>query len=236
LVPGARYTLTSSRGRATVRSRARRTGSAPFAAFARGIAGGDTLTLRNSAGRTLTTLHVAHLRVHLDGASTVIAGGRCEPGQFYGAIVTKPPLGSGIGAPGVAGTGRICPLSGHAAGLPSANVFQLDDRSGGQTRTELPSILGTAPVPNATLYGPFVAVAQAGLPGPHNTTIGVRSPIAVSIVRAGSRRVAFHAGNVDTASGVPVRGLARGTYTATWVVRDANGDTRTIHTRFVQEG
>jgi hypothetical protein len=238
LVPHARYTLTRSRGRASVRSRARRGGSARFAPFRRhsGIRGGDTLTLRNSAGRALTRLHVAHLRVRLDGSSTVIAGGRCEPGEFYGTAVSGPPLGPAIGAQGVAGTGTICPLNARAAGLQTANILQTDDRSGGQTRTEVPAIIGTAPVQNATLYGSFVALAQAGLPGPHSTTIGVQAPITVSIVRVGSTHVVFHAGNVGTASGATVSGLDRGTYTATWVLRDANGDTRTIHTRFIQAG
>ena len=166
----------------------------------------------------------------------MIAGGRCEPGEFYGIAVSSPPLGPAIGAQGVAGTGTICPLSGHAAGLPTAHMLQIDDRSGGQTRTEVPAIIGTAPVQNATLYGSFVALAQAGLPGPHNTTIGVQAPIAVSIMRAGSTQVVFRAGNVGTASGATVTGLVRGTYTATWVLRDANGDTRTIHTRFIQAG
>ncbi len=238
LVPGARYALTRARGRATVRVRARAGGDARFATFERGsgIRGGDSLTLRNSARRTLSTLHVAHLRVQLTGSATVVTGGRCEPGEFYGAVVSTPPLGPSIGAPGVAGAGRICPLSGHAAGLPTANILQVDDRSGGQTRTELPSILGTAPVQNATLYGPFVALAQAGLPGPHNTSVAVRAPISLSIVRSGSSHPVFRSANVDTPGGTAVRGLRLGTYTATWVLRDANGDTRTIHTRFVEAG
>jgi len=237
LVPGARYALSRRRGRAGARARARAGGTAAFPAFAHGagVIGGDTLTLRNQAGRTLTTLHVAHLRVHLDGASTVIASGLCEPGEFYGGIVRTPPVGVGIGTPGVAGDGRICPLNGSARGLPTANIMQVDDRSGGETRTELPAILGTAPVQNATLYGTFVALAQAGLPGPHSTTVRTHTPVAVTITRAGSRRVAFHAGNVDTAAGAVVRGLAPGAYTATWVLSDANRDTRTIQTRFVQE-
>jgi hypothetical protein len=237
LVPGARYALSRRRGRGSARARARAGGTAAFPAFAHGsgIIGGDTLTLRNRAGRTLTTLHVAHLTAHLDGVSTVIASGRCEPGEFYGAVVRTPPLGAGIGNAGVAGDGRICPLSGRAHGLSTANIMQVDDRSGGETRTELPAILGTAPVQNATLYGPFVALAQAGLPGPHGTTVATHGRIAVTITRAGSRRAAFHAGNVDTSAGAVVRGLAPGAYTATWVLSDANRDTRTTQTRFVQE-
>jgi hypothetical protein len=32
-----------------------------------------------------------------------------------------------------------------------------------------------------------------------------------------------------------VSGLAKGVYVARWVVTDANGDTRTVKTRFVQQ-
>jgi hypothetical protein len=238
LVPSARYTLARTRARGVVQARALQSGTTVFPGFAgrTGITGGDTLTLVNAAGRPLTSLHVSHLRVHLDGASTAISTGVCEAGQFFGGVVNTPPLGAGIGIPGVAGAGRICPMSGRAAGLPTRNILQIDDRSGGSTRTEVPSILGTAPVQNATLYGPFVAVVQAGLAGPHNSTIATRVPVSLAITRAGSRRVVFHARDVDTPGGTVVRGLARGTYFATWVLRDANSDTRTIHTRFVNAG
>ena len=60
--------------------------------------------------------------------------------------------------------------------------------------------------------------------------------MALTITRAGSLRPVFHAANVDTASGVAVSALAPGPYLANWVLRDANGDTRTVTTRFVDEG
>jgi hypothetical protein len=46
----------------------------------------------------------------------------------------------------------------------------------------------------------------------------------------------FHAANVDTASGVAVPALSTGAYGARWVVTDANGDTRTVQTRFFEVG
>jgi hypothetical protein len=237
LVTGARYTLVRSRRGATIRALARRGGVIEFPRFHQGgITGGDALTLRNRSGRALSTLHVAHLRVNLTGNATVITSGTCEPGDYYGSELTTPPLGPGIGAPGVAGDGTICPLSGGARRLSTTHILQLDDRSAGATRTEVPTIEGTAPVQNATLYGPFVALAEAGLPGPHNTVIPTRARIAVTITQAGSHHAAFHAANVDTAGGARVSGLAPGSYGAEWVLTDANGDTRTVHTKFVEAG
>jgi hypothetical protein len=46
----------------------------------------------------------------------------------------------------------------------------------------------------------------------------------------------FDAANVGTARGVSVGDLPTGAYVARWVLRDVNGDTRTIRTHFVQEG
>jgi hypothetical protein len=48
-------------------------------------------------------------------------------------------------------------------------------------------------------------------------------------------RAAFHAANVDTARGAVVRDLPPGSYVATWVLIDANRDTRTLRTQFVDE-
>jgi len=40
---------------------------------------------------------------------------------------------------------------------------------------------------------------------------------------------------VDTRKGVQVPALVPGRYTATWVITDANGDTRTLTTRLVEQ-
>ena len=176
------------------------------------------LTLRNRSRRVLTTLHVAHLRVDLQGTQTTIVSGRCEPGNYYGPPLSSPPISAGIGIPGAAGSGRVCPLSGQASGLPTAQIIQVDDRSGGQTRTEVPMIQSTAPVQDATLYGRFVALAQTGLPGPNGSIFATGAPVALTITRAASRRPVFHATNVDTAAGVAVHHLPRGSYRATWVL------------------
>jgi hypothetical protein len=199
-----------------------------------GVRGGQTVTLINAAGRRLTTLHVAHLRVDLIGRQTVIASGSCQPGEFYGAPLSRAPTASSVGI-GPGGGGTACPDDGRAAALSTADIAQTDDRSGGQTVTQVPSIASTAPGQDDTLYGRFIASAQSSLPGAHGSSAAAGTPIALSVRPAGSRRRVFHAANVDTPHGVPVPALAAGTYTATWVLHDANGDTRTVSTRFTEQ-
>ena len=101
--------------------------------------------------------------------------------------------------------------------------------------TQVPQIESTAPIQDETLYGSFVASAQSGLPGPHGAISARGVPVGLTITAAGSRRRVFHAANVDTPRGVDVPALAPGPYVATWVLRDAAGDTRTVTTRFVDE-
>lgn len=227
LVPGARYTLAR---------RSARAGAAGII-YVRGLRlrGGEALTLTNRAGRRLTTLHVAHLRVDIIGNQTRIASGTCQPGDYYGAPVTRPPTSRAVGTPGVGGLGRVCPASGRAQGLPTRDVAQTDDFSAGQTVTQVPLIKGTAPLNDETLYGGFVASAQSGLPGAGGSVGATGVPIALTITRAASGRRVFYAPNVDTARGISVSALTPGQYAAKWVLRDANGDTRTVTTRFVDE-
>ncbi len=236
LVQRARYTLTRGRGHAVRTARGDTDGSARFSGF-RGtpaIRGGDVLTLANVSRRVLTRLHVAHLRVDIAGNQTAIRSGACEAGDYYGQPLGDVPVSAAIGVPGATGTGAICPLSGRAKNLPTSLIGQVDDRSGGQTRTQVPRFLGTAPVQNATLYGNFIALAQTGIPGPHGSSIATHSRVALTITPAGRRRAAFRAANVGTARGVRVPELPTGSYQARWVLSDPNGDTRTIVTQFVE--
>jgi hypothetical protein len=236
LVPGRRYTLTRARGRRVRRATADAAGVAKLTGFpgTPGVRGGDLLTLRNAAKRVLTRLHVARLRVDLQGAETLISSGRCEPGDYYGSPISDAPVSATIGAPGVSGSGSICPLSGRAKGLPINPIMQVDDQSAGETRTEVPVIEGTAPLQDATLYGRFIALAQTGLPGPNGFTLAARARVSLTITQAGARRPAFRAANVAGGRGVWVRRLRRGSYHAKWVLIDANGDTRTLRTQFVE--
>jgi hypothetical protein len=237
LVPGAGYSLTRRRGHARVRARADAVGVLGPVRLPGSpqVAGGDLLRLANDAGRALTTLHVAHLRVAIAGRQTQISSGVCQPGDYYGPAPTKPPASPTVGAPGYGGTGTICPADGRAAGLSTATIAQTDDFSGGQTELRVPDIETIAPVADETLYGAFFASAQSGLPGQNGSIVATGAPVSLTITRAASRRSVFHAANVDTARGVGVGALAPGAYLARWVLSDANGDTRTVQTRFFEE-
>jgi hypothetical protein len=226
LVPHSRYRLAGRRTRAG-------SGGTIFVGGLR-LRGGDALPLSNEAARRLTTLHIAHLRVDITGRETVIASGTCQPGDFYGPPLQRAPTGSAIGS-GPSGGGTVCPANGRAHGLGTSDIAQTDDLSGGQTVTQVPVIESTAPIQDETLYGAFVASAQTGLPGAHGATAAGGVPVALSITPAGSHHAVFRAGNVDTAHGVKVPALNPGTYIAHWVLRDANGDTRTLSTRFVDQ-
>lgn len=234
------YVLKRARGSATATAATDATGTltAPLGGSP-ALAGGDVVTLANAAGRVLTTLHVAHLRVDLIGSQTVAASGSCEAGDYWGAPPTdEPPLFSALaGDPlgGIAGTGTVCPAGGDAAGLPTDDIAQTDDLSGGQTATEVPTIEDTSPLAGAEVYGGFTALADAALPGPNGSIDAVTDTVSVSIAPAGGGAPVFTSANVDTAGGVPVAALAPGVYQATWKLIDRNGDTRTIQSRFAEQ-
>ena len=77
-----------------------------------------------------------------------------------------------------------------------------------------------------TVYGTFTAIAEAGEGTPQ---------IELSISKTGGGGPVFNSSNVDTATGVQVSGLEPNTYTATWTLTNANGDTRTVTTRFIEQ-
>ncbi len=201
---------------------------------------GDTVSLSNGA-RTLTTLHVANLRADIDGQQTVLAGGSCQAGEYYGPPLSSAPTNLSAGAPtaaagGAALTGVVCPNSGDATGLPSNPIVQTDELSGGQTQTEVPDLENTSPLNGEIVYGHFTAVGESGFPGPNNSvTSDSTSRIALTVAPASGGGAVFTTPNVNTIDGTPVPALAPGTYAATWKVTDLNGDTRTVSTRFVEE-
>jgi hypothetical protein len=226
LTPGNRYTLAHHRLRAR--------GGGTVSLHGLHLRGGELFALSDSAGLHLTTLHVANLRVGVVGNQTQIASGTCQAGDYYGPASSSSPIDVLLGIGGTQQT-ELCPNSGHAHGLSSKVIAQIDDFSGGQTVLALPTIESTSPIQDETLYGSFVASAQTGLPGPHGSISATGAPVALTITRAASKRPVFTAHNVDTAGGVDVPALAPGTYTARWVLRDTNGDTRTLTTRFADE-
>ncbi len=233
LVPGSSYTIAD--GSRHVAGKATGTDSAPPVAPGTvseplAIRRGDTVTLSNGA-RVLTTLHVASLQVHIDGNADAVTSGKCTPNLYWGAPLNTAPTNLAAGEPsspdggGTAGTGEICPSSGHASGLPTSTIAQTDERSGGETVTEVADVADTSPVEGETVYGTFTALAEA--------TDG-SSPISLRITKAKGGRTVFRAANVDSPHGVKVRHLAPGTYQATWTVTNPNGDTRTEMTRFIE--
>jgi hypothetical protein len=122
--------------------------------------------------------------------------------------------------------GQVCPASGHADGLSSLTLAQTDELSGGQTIAEVGKATFTEPLSGETMYGSFTAHAS-GTPG---------EPVITLTIAAGwdGKGKKLRLGNVDTPSGLRVKGLAPGSYVASWTVHDANGDTRTVSTRFVE--
>ena len=233
LVPGSRYTFIRRRGDRVAHARAP-TSPAPRRIARAGVTGGDVITLRNSAGRTLTTLHVAHLRVHVIDQQTVLSGGTCEPGDYYGKPITAPterPVGRLRRA---AGTGLVCPDDGRAAGLPAGIIEQTDDFSGGLTRTELVGVASLSPNNGATLYGAFVASAQPALFGFNDSIYDAPATVSLSVKRLGAKHRTMFVRNVAVGHGVKINALPPGVYAATWVVTNVNGDTVTVHTRFVE--
>jgi hypothetical protein len=236
LVPKRTYTLIN--GRQRQRGVADSTGVVIVPLL---VSGGNAVTLSNGS-RALTVLHVAHLKVVIAGAQTVLAGGRCQAGQYFGAPPTTVPVSTAAGVPtsasngGTALTGVVCPMNGDATGLPTAAITQTDELSGGFTQTEVPDIVDTSPIEGETVYGGFTALAESGLPGPANSLISTDpvSKIAVDIAPASGGRPVFTARNVDTLDGVSVGPLPVGNYTATWTLTDSNGDVRLAQTRFFE--
>jgi hypothetical protein len=229
LVPGEHYRITD--GTQTKHATADPTGTAQAAMT---VHGGDKVSLSNGA-RKLTALHVANLRIHLDGdGSPTVSSGGCSALSWWGPPLSTPPTSGLAGEPsfvagGAALSGEVCPKSGSAAGLPAGpggQVAQTDERSGGSTQTSVAELTGTSPLDGETMVGSFTALAQV--------TDG-SSPVSLKITPAsGGHAVAFES-NVDTANGSTVKALPAGRYLATWVVSDANGDTRTLTTHFIEQ-
>ena len=123
---------------------------------------GDTVTLSNGS-RVLTTLHVANLQVQ-STAATMPAGGKCSAGRVLGPLDAAPTNWRRASPPrrdggGAADTGEICPVERDATGLPTTTIAQTDERSGGQTMTEVADVADTSPVEGETVYGAFTALA-----------------------------------------------------------------------------
>ncbi len=227
LVAEEMYTLKD--GSETVEAEANEEGEA---SHAMAVKGGDLVELSNGEEAVLTTLHVADLRVELEGTGEKVKGGTCSPGEYWGGPLSSEPTNVAAGFPtsktagGVALTGEICPLSGSAAELPTSEIAQTDEFSGGETVASVASVANTSPAQGESTYGTFTSLAQASEGEPK---------IELSIAKASGGSAVFTSSNVDTPSGVTVSGLEPGAYKATWKLVDANGDSRTQTTRFIEQ-
>jgi hypothetical protein len=234
LVPDGNYTATDGSAHSAGTADGRGILAVPLAAK-----GGNVVSLSNGA-RNVTTLHVASLHADINGSETVLSGGTCQPGQYFDPPLDTAPTNASAGFPtafagGAALTGQICPTSGNAAGLPSGSIVQTDELSGGQTQTEVPDLENTSPLNGEIVYGHFTAVGESGFPGPANSVTPDRSSrIAFTVAPAGGGGAVFTTPNVNTINGTPVPALSPGSYSATWLLTDVNGDTRTVSTRFVE--
>jgi hypothetical protein len=108
--------------------------------------------------------------------------------------------------------------------MPSGELAQTDDRSGGVTFTKVAKLIDISPIEGETMYGKFLAVAQPS---------DGQAPVSLVILKG--HKTVFRARNVGKRRGVPVRALPTGSYTAVWTVRDRSGDSRVYITRFVAE-
>ena len=135
------------------------------AAVKLGVRAGDRVALSNGA-RTLTTLHVARLKAHIAGTSRSLSGGSCTPGDLWRGPLSSAPTNVFAGEPtalfgGSALTGVVCPANGRAAGMPAGQIAQTDDLSPGETFTQVAELIDISPIEGETMYGKFLAVAQA---------------------------------------------------------------------------
>ena len=230
LVPGERYRLVRRRGnRSALSARGRRTGSRASAAGSARCAAASGSTLRGAGGRVLTVLHVAHLRVDLRaGAQTglrrplrarrstsarrlpVRRSRRSPPCSASAPPAGRLPARRARAPAGPAGCRR--PAGGDRPGSPAA--------SPGPTVPDDPRHRADQ---DATLYGPFRAIAQAGGSGRRPATVSLRiiarrlaprrcSPPAMSTGRPGDpgRRRCDPAptprsGSCTTATATPAR-------------------------------
>ena len=167
-------------------------------------------------------------------------GGTCSPGPVLGRAADRRTGQCAAGFPtaiagGAALTGEICPLTGTRRACPSP-IAQTDELSGGQTGTEVADLANTTPLDGEIVAGGFPAIGQSGLPGPNNSvTPDATSRISFTVAPASGGGAVFTTPNVNSDNGTPVPALKPGSYNATWVITDLNGDTRTVMTRFVEQ-
>jgi hypothetical protein len=198
--------------------------------FVPGVKAGDTVTLvETGTTRPLTTLHVFTLRIDI-GTSGATAGD-CQPGKTVG-------LPGGYMAP----LGRVCPASASFTGLywNGGTPSESDDRSGGRTTIQVPSLWSTIPGGYGSITGgSFTAYADLSGTGSATQVLGQVASIDLRIVPgAGGAAVFDHVmtpgqDNVGPFETAAVNGLSPGRYVATFALTDSHADTSVTANPFV---
>jgi hypothetical protein len=198
--------------------------------FIPGVKAGDQVTLAETGTtRPLTTLHVFTLRV--DIGTTNAATGDCQPGKTVG-------LATGYGAP----MGSVCPATGNFTGVSIYNSVpgESDDRSGGGTLVQVPSLSNTIPAWYDSIAGGSFT-AYAALAGTGNST-QVMSQVAsvdLRIVPGAGGAAVFDRvmtpgqDNIGAFETAAVNGLSSGRYVATFALIDSHADTSATQYPFV---
>jgi hypothetical protein len=76
-------------------------------------------------------------------------------------------------------------------------------------------------------------LAGAGFDAPDGSLVRTAAAVSVTVMPAAGGRPVLRARNVNTPGGVRSGPLPPGVYRARWRLTDANGDTRTVLTRFI---
>jgi hypothetical protein len=198
-LPPGNYTLTRSRGPATVPLTVGPDDDNATGTIPGGLQAGDAVSLKKQGvTRALTTLHLSTFRVDLSDFG--FGGGDCQPRLWL-----------------VIG---VCPASGTIPFGTSFGQAELDDLSGGATTITVPQFSFVLPTDGDSVLGSFQAYADTF--GPPVTTL----TLTLFHRNANGSNGAQAAGPVaiDPASGGAVSGLAPGRYNAVWRLTDTQGD------------
>jgi hypothetical protein len=198
------------------------------AALVPGLKSGDVLTLDETSPtvttRHLTTLHVAHFRVDIGADATT---GSCQPDEPFGT-------------PG----STLCPSDGVVGPGVLGGAVLFDDRSGGSTTLDVPSLSDLIPAQDASITGhSFTTYADISGTGTTDQVLAQTRSVTLTIRPHGSGTPVIHKTITPTSDSdgvfarATVNGLAPGRYYADWVLTDRHGDTHSgYETLFAIQG
>lgn len=204
---------------------------------------GDTVALRlaGTPSRVLAELTAAALRLDLEappqnGGPTGLLGGSCSPGRWLSRGTSMEDRDLLCGAGGA-------PLGGEVdEGLYRSEfdgdaVVLADDHAGGGTAVSAARVTQTVPADGGATWGATWR-AYADTDTMAFPWSGAGAPVIFSYrPRTDPLSTAPFTvvGNANTSTGILTGGLSEGRYEGRWVVTDANGDTRTHTTFFLQQ-